>query len=66
MSKIINMKALQKKRFKYIENLSGQWNDSMGKVDEHFIMIIWGNSANGKSSLTMELANDFSKIGLTL
>lgn len=66
MSKIINMKALQKKRFKYIENLSGQWNDSMGKVDEHFIMIIWGNSANGKSSLTMELANDFSRIGLTL
>lgn len=66
MSKIINMKTLQKKRFKYIENLSEQWNDSMGKVDEHFIMIIWGNSANGKTSFTMSLANDFSQIGLTL
>jgi len=66
MSKIINMRILQKKQYKYIENLSEKWNASMGKVDEHFIMLIWGSSANGKSSFTMELVNDLSRMGTTL
>ena len=66
MTKIINVKNLQKKKFKIIENLSDQWNDSFGRVDEHFTMIIWGNSGNGKSSLCMSLLNDLSRIGPTL
>lgn len=38
----------------------------MGKVDEHFIMIIWGSSGNGKSSFTMTLVEDLSRVGAVL
>ena len=66
MSKIINMAKLNKKRYKYLENMSEKWNDSFGKVDENFVAIIWGSSANGKSSFTMDLVNDLTKFGSVL
>lgn len=60
------MAKLNKKRYKYLENTSEKWNDSFGKVDENFIAIIWGSSANGKSSFTMDLVNDLTKFGSVL
>lgn len=55
------MTKLNKKRYRYLENMSEKWNESFGKVDENFIAIIWGSSANGKSSFTMDLVNELTR-----
>ena len=53
---IINMK-------KEILPFTGSWYDAFGTPERYGTWIIWGNSANGKSSFVMQLCKELTKFG---
>jgi RecA-family ATPase len=55
MAKVIGYKQLQQKTFHFLEKLPSKIIHSFGKLTDNFIMIIWGQSGNGKSNLILEL-----------
>ncbi len=53
MAKVIGLKQLISKKHKFLEGLPADIMDSFGQLVENFVMIIWGMSGQGKSSLIM-------------
>jgi hypothetical protein len=48
---------LTAKKYKRLKNLPETITSSFGDLTENFIMIVWGQSGNGKSSFLMQLLN---------
>lgn len=50
------------KEFKILEGLSPEWQAVLGRVEEHFSMIVWGHSGNGKSSFVVALVKELMRL----
>ena len=46
--------------------LDGAWGDCLGKIDRTGVVLVWGQSGNGKSSAVMSLAKELTKHGKVL
>jgi len=63
MPKIIGLKQLLSKKYKYIEGLTEEIVESFGKLVNNFIMIVWGMSGNGKSNFIMQFLIPLMEVG---
>jgi hypothetical protein len=54
-AKVLSLSQLKAKKFSYLKNLPEKIKRSFGSLVSNFIMIIWGPSGNGKSSLTTQI-----------
>ena len=55
-SEIMNMN-------KKVFDFEGEWFDAFGTPEQLGVWFIWGNSGNGKTSFTMQLARELTKFG---
>lgn len=46
--------------------LDGAWGDCLGEIDRTGVVLVWGQSGNGKSSAVMSLAKELTKYGKVL
>lgn len=46
--------------------LEGAWGECLGEIDRTGVIIVWGQSGNGKSSAVMSLAKELTKHGKVL
>lgn len=46
--------------------LDGAWGDCLGEIDRTGVVLVWGQSGNGKSSAVMSLAKELTKHGKVL
>lgn len=53
MARVLGLQQLLQKKYDYITLPSGI-EESFGRLVENFLMIVWGNSGNGKSSFLMQ------------
>lgn len=64
--KILPLKQLLQKTYDYLEGLPPEFEQSFGKLSKNFSMIVWGNSANGKTNLLMQIIKVLLKYGKVL
>ena len=62
MPRAISTDQLLKKKFKILE-LSPEFSESFGVPEDNGSWIIWGESGNGKTSFSMQLAKELTKFG---
>jgi len=55
MAKVLGVKNLLQKKFNYLQPLPEKIRASFGDLVDNFIMVVWGQSGNGKSNLLMQL-----------
>ncbi|MES1223350.1 MAG: hypothetical protein ABUT20_48090, partial [Bacteroidota bacterium] len=66
MAKVLGLKQLLQKKPKVIEGLSPKITDCFGSIEEGFQMLIWGQSANGKSEFTIQIIRELMATGKVL
>lgn len=66
MPKILSLKQLLKKKYKTLEDVPEWFVECFGELVYNFIMIIWGESANGKSNFMMQFLKALLKNGKVL
>lgn len=54
MAKVLGLKQLLQRKYTFLEDLPEEIVNSFGKLVDNFIMIVWGQSGNGKSNLMMQ------------
>jgi adenosyl cobinamide kinase/adenosyl cobinamide phosphate guanylyltransferase len=54
MAKVLGLKQLLAKKYKFLEGLPEEIVHSFGKLTLNFIMFVWGGSGNGKSNFMMQ------------
>ena len=54
MARVLGLKQLLQKRYKFLHSLPAEILHSFGRLTYNFSMIVWGQSGNGKSSFMME------------
>lgn len=64
--KIVGVKQLLQKKFKMVQNLPLEWQESLGNLEEVFVMIIWGSSGSGKSNFVYKFVKFLSEKYSTL
>lgn len=62
MGKNISVSKLLKKQYKTFE-LSPEWLEAIGPVEQNFKMIVWGPSGSGKTTYVIKLVKELSKFG---
>lgn len=55
MAKVLGVKQITQRKYKFIENLPAEIVQSFGRLVMNFVMIVWGKSGNGKSNLLMQI-----------
>lgn len=65
MTKILSASQVLTIKRKTIK-LEGAWGDCLGEIDRTGVVIVWGQSGNGKSSAVMSLAKELTKYGKVL
>jgi len=55
MARVLGLKQLLQRTYHFLEHLPVEFTHSFGRLTDNFIMIIWGQSGNGKSNLIMQL-----------
>jgi hypothetical protein len=66
MAKVLGLKQLLQKKYKLIDGLTTQFAECFGALEEVFIMMIWGQSASGKSSFTWQFVKELCRHGIVL
>jgi hypothetical protein len=66
MPKILTLKQLKAKAYKFLEGLPQIITDSFGMLPSAFIMIVWGMSGQGKSNFIMQLLKVLMHFGKVL
>ena len=61
-NRAISVGQLLRKKFKTLP-FEGQWADAIGQPEANGIWLIWGNSGNGKTRLSLMLAKYLTKFG---
>jgi hypothetical protein len=54
MAKVLGLKQLLQKKHAFLDNLPDDIVYSFGRLTSNFIMIVWGQSGNGKSNFLMQ------------
>ncbi len=65
MTKILSASQVLTIKRKTIK-LEGAWGDCLGEIDRTGVVLVWGQSGNGKSSAVMSLAKELTKYGKVL
>lgn len=66
MAKVLGLKQLLQRKYSFLDNLPERIANSFGKLTMNFIMIVWGQSANGKSSFMMDFLKAIMVYGKVL
>jgi hypothetical protein len=66
MAKVLGLKQLLQRTYDFLVGLPPEITHSFGKLTSNFLMIIWGQSGNGKSNLIMQLVRVFMNYGNVL
>lgn len=66
MAKVLGVKQLAQKKYKFIDNLPDEIVQSFGRLVINFTMIVWGKSGNGKSNLLMQILKALMTYGKVL
>lgn len=64
MEKALTIDNILNKKYKLFD-FTGEWEEAFSKPERRGVWFIWGNSGNGKTSLTMQLAKyltNFDKV----
>ena len=65
MAKLLSASQVLTIKRKTIQ-LEGAWGDCRGEIDRTGVVLVWGQSGNGKSSAVMSLAKELTKHGKVL
>ena len=65
MSKLLPASQILTIRRRTIQ-LEGGWGECLGEIDRTGVVLVWGQSGNGKSSAVMSLAKELTKHGKVL
>lgn len=65
MAKLLSASQVLTIKRKTIQ-LEGAWGDCLGEIDRTGVVLVWGQSGNGKSSAVMSLAKELTKHGKVL
>ena len=65
MTKVLSAAQVLAIKRKTIQ-LEGAWGDCLGEIDRRGVVMVWGQSGNGKSSAVMSLAKELTKHGKVL
>lgn len=63
---ITSLKKLLQKKYRFLGEMPEKFTNSFGDLTENFIMLIWGQSANGKSNFIMQLLSVLIQKGTIL
>ncbi len=66
MARVLSLKQLQDKKYKFLENLPERILESFGQLTDAFVMIVWGMSGNGKSNFLMQFLKALMPYGKVL
>lgn len=66
MARVLGLKQVLSKKFSYLPNLPEKIKASFGNLVDSFIMIIWGQSGNGKSNMTFDVVKALMPHGKVL
>lgn len=66
MARVLGLKQLLQKKYKFLEDLPAEIIHSFGRLTHNFIMIVWGQSANGKSNFLMQFLKAIMPYGKVL
>jgi len=66
MARVLGLKQLLSKKYNFLEGLPDEITHCFGRLVNNFIMIIWGNSGNGKSSFLMSFIKVLMPFGKIL
>lgn len=65
MAKLLSASQVLSIKRKTIQ-LDGAWGECLGEIDRTGVVLVWGQSGNGKSSAVMSLAKELTKHGKVL
>ena len=66
MGKRISVKNIVQKRYSLVDGLSKEIKDSLGEIEDTFTAIIYGESGQGKTNLTVQLLKELHPLGSML
>ncbi len=66
MAKVLGLKQLLGKKYTFLEPLPDGIKNSFGSLVTNFVMIVWGDSGNGKSSFLMQFIKALMPFGKIL
>jgi|SRR6218665_3530420 len=65
-AKISKFRRIQTKEYQVINDLSPKLAESFGAMNDHFVMLAWGQSSSGKSHFAMQLMSHLASHGRIL
>jgi hypothetical protein len=66
MARVLGLKQLLAKKYDFLQGLPEEIVFSFGRLTSNFIMLIWGDSANGKSNFLMQFLKAIMPYGNVL
>lgn len=63
MANTLNVVQIAQKRYTLVEGLSQRMLDAIGNIEDTFTMIIYGDSGNGKTNMTVDLLIELKDVG---
>lgn len=66
MAKVLGIKQLLSKKYVLVEGLSPEMRAVIGDIEDSFVALIYGNSANGKTNFLVQLCKELSCLGVVL
>lgn len=66
MAKVLGLKQLLAKKYSFLQNLPREITHSFGRLTDNFIMIIWGQSGEGKSNFILQIIKCLMQYGNVL
>lgn len=66
MAKVLGVKQLLDKKYRVVGDLSPEMHAALGDIEDSFVCIIYGNSANGKTNFTIQLCKELCHLGVVL
>jgi predicted ATP-dependent serine protease len=66
MGKLMSVAQLMQKSYVLVDGLSEGMKDAIGEIEDTFTMLVWGDSANGKTSFIMQMIKELKHLGHVL
>lgn len=66
MPKVLSLNQLLKRKYKSLEKMPDWFSEIFGQLVYNFIMVVWGDSANGKSNFMMQFIKVLTENGRVL
>lgn len=63
MGKRLNVTQLAQKKYTLVEGLSDEIKAVLGRIEDSFTAIIWGDSGNGKTNFLVRLLKELKSVG---